>query len=73
MSRVKITVDMLEESRPVARKNLMLLDLTCDMTESQMFQAIQSMRESCSSATWGRWMEQWGDGEELFPYQAKTD
>lgn len=70
MTTVKITVDMLEEARPVARGGLMLIDLTCDMTTAQMFQAIQSMRESVTGETWQGWMEQWGEDEE-FPHIAK--
>jgi hypothetical protein len=75
MPIVKITVDMLDEARPVARKGLMLIDLSCDMTTAQMFQAIQSMRESITSTTWGEWMKKWTEedgsylevGKESFP------
>lgn len=72
MPRVKITVDMLDKARPVARGGLMLIDLTCDMTTAQMFQAIQSMRESVPGETWQGWMEQWVENEE-FPHQCKDD
>lgn len=76
MPRVKITVDMLDEARPVARKGLMLIDLTCDMTTAQMFQAIQSMRESITGATWDEWLGKWaGEDKELaeYPHVAKPE
>lgn len=78
MPRVKITVDMLDEARPVARRGLMLIDLTCDMTEYHIFQAIQSIRESIPGTTWDEWMEKWAE-EELsvdyiqFPHIAKPE
>lgn len=80
MPIVKITVDMLDEARPVARKGLMLIDITCDMSKDQMFQAIQSMRERCGTTTWGEWLEKWAeeDGyyaivDKEFPHIAKPE
>ncbi len=55
---VKIEVEGMQ-SRPVNRRGLMMIDLTCDMTTEQMFFAIQSMRESIACAKWGAWMEIW--------------
>ena len=76
MPRVKITVDMIDEARPVARGGLMLIDLTCDMTTGQMFQAIQAMRECVTGKQWLLWLDMWNGEDckdEEFPHQGKDD
>lgn len=72
MAIIHMTVEIIECISPASRGGLMVANIACDMTESQIFQAIQSMRGAVTSATWGDWMDQWvADGE--FPHIAEND
>ena len=61
MSQVNLEVNSIDALYSAMRPNSSAVDIKCDMTEGQMFDALCSFLENVSSATWQRWIVDVGD------------
>ena len=62
--------------RPVSRRGLMMVDANCRMTLSQMFAAVEAIKEHIPGTTWGKWLEAWNNEaqeEAEFPHVLPID